>query len=146
MTDENKPAEAADELMTADEAEVRAILEARYPNDRRLQRALIRLAELRPDGRYGSMTDTADPAFQRIIPLAAGLGGGETTEGQDDTPAATPKAPGSKGLALKVEPLVTTSSASAGGSGGQKAEAAKPAPGAAKPAVTGKKSTGQQPN
>jgi hypothetical protein len=101
--------------MSSTEAEVRAILEARYPNDRRLQRAMIRLAELDPKGRYGSMTDTADPSFQRIIPQAPG---GEATEGLDDTPTA---APTGEPVALKAEPLVMTSTTEAG------PKAAKPA-------------------
>lgn len=101
------------ELMSADEAEVRAILEARYPNDRRLQRAMIRLAELRPEGRYTSMTDTADPAFQRIIPQAPAEGAEEATESGTPTPG--PQAqPTAQPVALKVEPLVTTASATAG--------------------------------
>lgn len=76
------------------EAEVRAILADRYPNDRRLQRAMIRLAELDPKGRYTSMLDTADPAFQRIVPQ--------------------PEASGAEPVALKAEPLVMTSSTEAG--------------------------------
>lgn len=97
--------------MSSTEAEVRAILEARYPNDRRLQRAMIRLAELDPKGRYTSMLDTVDPSFQRIVPQAPGLEGGEATEGLDDTPTA---APTGEPVRLKAEPLVMTSTTEAG--------------------------------
>lgn len=81
----------------AEDGEIHNILAARYPNDRRLQRALIRLRELRPDAQYTSMLDTADPAFQRIVP----------TTPVDENHKAEP-------LALKAEPLIVASEANAG--------------------------------
>lgn len=112
MTD-TKTQAAEGEAMSASDAEVRAILEARYPNDRRLQRAIIRLAELRPQGRYTSKLDGTDPGFQRIVPVAG------TEEAPDldvldgkGTGMETPPKAGP--LALKAEPLVTTASAAAG--------------------------------
>lgn len=107
----NDKGQSPNDNARAEDGEIHNILEARYPNDRRLQRAMIRLAELDPKGRYTSMLDTADPSFLRIVPQAPGLAEGEATEGRDDTP---PTAQPAEPVALKAEPLVMTSATEAG--------------------------------